>query len=50
MNAEFRAEFLNAFNHPWFTAVLPASNNINNYRVTGASGSRTMQLIWRLNF
>ncbi len=50
VNAEFRAEFLNAFNHPWFTAVLPASSNINNYRVTGASGSRTMQLIWRLNF
>ena len=50
VNAEFRAEFLNAFNHPWFTAVLPASSNINNYRVTAAGGARTMQMVWRLNF
>ena len=50
VNAEFRAEFLNAFNNPWFTAVLTPSNDIDDYRVTAASGSRTMQLIWRLNF
>lgn len=50
VNAEFRAEFLNAFNHPWFTAVLPMSSNRNAYRVTAASGSRTMQMVLRLNF
>jgi hypothetical protein len=50
VNFEFRAEFLNAFNHPWFTPVLTTSTNINNYRVTGASGSRTMQLVFRVNY
>ena len=50
VNFEFRAEFLNAFNHPWFTPVLSASSNPNNYRVTGAGGSRTMQLVFRLNY
>ena len=49
VNFEFRAEFLNAFNHPWFTPVLTTSTNINNYRVTGASGNRTMQFVWRVN-
>ena len=50
VNAEFRAEFLNAFNHPWFTAVLSTSNNPNNHRVTGSSGGRVIQLVWRLNY
>jgi hypothetical protein len=54
VNAEFRAEFLNAFNHPWFTAVLPTSyanlGNSAQYRVTGAGGTRTVQLVWRLNY
>ena len=50
VNAEFRAEMLNAFNHPWFTPVFTASSNPNNYRVTGAGGNRTMQLVFRLNY
>ena len=50
VNFEFRAEFLNAFNNPWFTPVLTTSTNINNYRVTGASGNRTMQFVWRVNY
>ena len=50
VNFEFRAEFLNAFNTPWFTPVLSTSTNPNNYRVTGASGNRTMQLVWRVNY
>jgi hypothetical protein len=50
LNAEFRAEFLNAFNTPWFTPVLGIGSNPDNYRVTGASGSREVQLVWRLNW
>ena len=50
VNAEFRAEMLNAFNTPWFTPVLSASNNPVNHRVTAAGGNRTMQLVFRLNY
>ena len=54
VNAEFRAEFLNAFNNPWFTPVLlPAAadrNNPDDYRVTSATGARTMQLVFRINY
>ncbi|HVL66237.1 MAG TPA: TonB-dependent receptor [Vicinamibacterales bacterium] len=50
VNFEFRAEFLNAFNTPWFTPVFPASSNPDAYRVTGASGAREIQLVWRLNW
>jgi hypothetical protein len=50
VNAEFRAEFLNAFNTPYFLPTVSTSTNINNYRVTGSSGSRTMQLVFRLNY
>ena len=50
VNAEFRAEFLNAFNHPYFQPTVSTSTNINNYRVTGASGARTMQLVFRINY
>jgi hypothetical protein len=50
VNAEFRAEFLNAFNTPWFSPVLGIGNDPDDYRVTGASGSREVQLVWRLNW
>jgi hypothetical protein len=50
VNAEFRAEMLNAFNTPWFTPVLSSSNNPVNHRVTAAGGNRTMQLVFRLNY
>ncbi len=49
-NFEFRAEFLNAFNTPWFEAVATASNNPNNYRVTDADSGRTIQFVFRVNF
>jgi hypothetical protein len=50
MSYEFRAEFLNAFNHPWFTPVATASNNPDNYRVTGAVSGRTIQLVNRFSW
>ena len=50
VNFEFRAELLNAFNHPWFTPVFGASNDPDNYRVTSAGGAREMQLVWRINW
>jgi hypothetical protein len=50
VNMEFRAEFLNAFNTPWFSPVISTSTNPDNYRVTGADGSRDIQLVWRLNW
>jgi len=50
LNMEFRAEFLNAFNTPWFNPVISTSTNPDNYRVTGADGSRDIQLVWRLNW
>jgi hypothetical protein len=54
VNFEFRAELLNAFNTPWFSPVfLPDADdrdNIDEYRVTGASGGREVQLVFRLNW
>jgi hypothetical protein len=50
VNFEFRAEMLNAFNHPWFTPVASTSTNPNNHRVTAADSGRRVQLVWRLNF
>ena len=54
VNAEFRAEFLNAFNTPWFAPVMPTDfadlANPAEYRITGAGGSRAMQLVFRLNY
>jgi hypothetical protein len=50
VNFEFRAEFLNAFNHPWFTPVTGVGDDPDDYRVTAAGGSREVQLIWRLNW
>jgi hypothetical protein len=51
VNAEFRAEFLNAFNTPWFTPVLGIGNDPDDYRVTSVTGgAREVQLVWRLNW
>jgi hypothetical protein len=50
VNAEFRAEFLNAFNTPWFNPVTGVGNDPDDYRVTSASGGREVQLVWRLNW
>jgi hypothetical protein len=54
VNFEFRAEFLNAFNHPWFTPVLGQAGSSyadpDEYRVTGGDTGRQIQLIWRLNW
>jgi hypothetical protein len=50
VNLEFRAELLNAFNTPWFTPVFSTSTNPDTHRVTSASGSRQVQLVWRLNW
>ncbi|HEX6972892.1 MAG TPA: hypothetical protein VF147_00740, partial [Vicinamibacterales bacterium] len=51
-NFEFRAEMLNAFNHPNFAPVIAASSTADNYRVTGVqeNSSRIVQLVFRLNF
>ena len=50
VNAEFRAEFLNAFNTPWFDPVTGLGNDPDDYRVTSASGGREIQLVWRINW
>ncbi len=50
LNFEFRAEFLNAFNPPQFTPTLDASDDPDDYRVTGAGGAREIQLVWRINW
>ncbi len=53
-NFEFRAEFLNALNTPWFEAVTGVANNTysnpNNFRVIDADSGRTIQFVFRLNF
>jgi hypothetical protein len=53
VNAEFRAEFLNAFNHPWFGPV--SGIDVNDFdpddlRVTGADSGRVVQLISRVSW
>ena len=50
LNFEFRAEFLNAFNSPQFTPTLDATDDPDDYRVTGAGGAREIQLVWRINW
>jgi hypothetical protein len=57
LNFEFRAEFLNAFNHPWFTPVAGFDTGDNVYysdpdlfRVTTGNTGREVQLIWRVNW
>ena len=47
---EFRAELLNAFNHPWFTPVTGLGSDPDDYRLTGGGDGRTVQLIWRVNW
>jgi hypothetical protein len=52
---DFRAEFLNAFNTPWFTPVLGTDDDgfygdADEFRVTGANSGRQVQLIWRVNW
>jgi hypothetical protein len=49
-NFEFRAEFLNAFNTPWFEAVASTSSNPDNHRVTDAQSGRVIQFVFRLNW
>jgi hypothetical protein len=52
LNFEFRAEFLNAFNHPWFEPVTGLGSDPDDYRVNGddIDTGRQVQLIWRLNW
>lgn len=49
---EFRADLINAFNHPNFTPVISTSNNADNYRITGVqeNSSRIIQLITRFSW
>ena len=54
LNAEFRAELLNAFNTPWFSPVTGEDDSSfadpDAFRVTSASGSREVQLVFRINW
>jgi hypothetical protein len=50
VNFEFRAELLNAFNTPWFEAVVSTSTNPDNYRVTDAQSGRVIQFVFRTNW
>ena len=49
---EFRADMINAFNHPNFTPVISTSNNVDNYRITGVqeNSNRTIQLTTRFTW
>ena len=55
LNFEFRAEFLNAFNTPWFTPVTGADasglfGDRDDFRTTAADSGREIQLVWRINW
>jgi hypothetical protein len=50
VNAEFRAEFLNAFNHPWFDPVAGVGDDPDDFRVTDADSGRVVQLIFRVSW
>jgi Carboxypeptidase regulatory-like domain len=60
LNVEFRGEFINAFNHPWFTpvAALDSSDNEriytnpDNFRVRdlGENSSRIIRLVTRVTW
>jgi hypothetical protein len=55
VNFEFRAEFLNAFNTPWFTPVTGVDDDglysdPDEFEVTGVGSPRTIQLVWRINW
>lgn len=49
---EFRADLINAFNHPNFTPVISTSTNADNYRITGVqeNSSRIIQLVARFSW
>jgi hypothetical protein len=49
---EFRADMLNALNHPLFTPVISTSTNPDNYRITGLqeNASRVIQLVFRVSW
>jgi hypothetical protein len=49
-NAEFRAEFLNAFNTTYFTPVTGIGDDPNDYRVTGGVSGRTIQIVSRFSW
>jgi hypothetical protein len=55
VNFEFRAEFLNAFNTPWFSPVSGVDGDglfgdPDEFRVTDADSGREVQLVWRINW
>jgi hypothetical protein len=53
VNFEFAAELLNAFNHPNFVPIANASSDIDDYEVTGLTGTQTarvIQLVTRINW
>jgi hypothetical protein len=51
---EFRAEFLNAFNTPWFAATTGANNNTytnpDSFEVDDAQSGRTIQFVFRYSW
>jgi 3'-phosphoadenosine 5'-phosphosulfate sulfotransferase len=49
---EFRADMINALNHPNFTPVQSTSSTVDNYRVTGVmeDSNRIIQLVTRFSW
>ena len=49
---EFRADMINAFNHPNFVPVVSTSTNADNWRVTAVqeNSNRTIQLVMRFSW
>lgn len=49
---EFRADMINAFNHPNFVPVASTSTNPDNWRITGVqeNSNRTIQLVFRFTW
>jgi hypothetical protein len=50
VNFIFRAEFLNAFNTPWFTPVTGIGNDPDDFLVDSATSGRDVQLVFRVNW
>jgi hypothetical protein len=50
VTGEFRAEMLNAFNHPYFSPVGGIGSDPDDYRVTSATSGRTIQLVTRVSW
>jgi hypothetical protein len=50
VNFIFRAEFLNAFNTPWFTPVTGIGNDPDDFLVDSATSGRDIQLVFRVNW